>query len=203
MSFLWDGFVPFLCSKELELSKSHGMVGSGGASSLSLRGLCVVTFAKSSFPSSSQHGCDQNKSSVCQNQRHPHPHRLDRQVSPTTPFLLWIQCLKNFLETKKMSKRQRISPLAQVTWVYLMKGKCLHITADTGAVNLEDSGSGDQRALKVLKLCSCPHPLQIWSNAYKPSYCLQYFTLLMQELWSLLSIFVILSLIIELFLGEV
>lgn len=37
----------------------------------------------------------------------------------------------------------------------------LHIAAATEAAKLEGPGSGDQRALEVLKCYPCPHPLEI------------------------------------------
>lgn len=138
-----------------------------------------------------ERGCDQNKSSVCGQKARDPPSQADwadRSLLPP-PFSHGYNAWKTFWRPK-MSMRQESLPPPQVTWVYLIKWKCLHITADTEAVKLEDSWSGDQgdQALKVLKIHSFPHPLQIWLNAYKLCYCLQYFTLLTQEFWNLLSI---------------
>lgn len=173
MSFFSDGFVLCLHSKGLEWARATS------SSTLSLRELCGG-MAKSSL--SSEHGCDQNKKPATEIS----PATLTGQIGPSP-----ILSLEDIMPDKHSGDQKWAGckeSLPQVTWECLMKGKCLHITADTEAVKLEDSWSGDQRALKVLKLYSCPHPLQIWLNACKPCYCLQYFTLLMQEFWNLLSI---------------
>lgn len=178
--FFQDGFVLCLCSKGLELSKSHELFYPVTEGALWWHGQILSLFR--TWVWTEQILCVAGKKPAPEIS----PATLTGQIGPS-PIISLEDIMPDQLSgDQKWAWCKESVP--QVTWECLMKGNCLHNTADTEAVKLEDSWSGDQRALKVLKLYSCPHPLQIWLNAYKSCYCLQYFTLLMEEFWNLLSI---------------